>query len=158
VGGAYADDASHDDCCSVEDKHEIEWIWHRIWASSHTERKIRVMTPVIQYVIEHHPEFTAIMKERGVDNIDSPTARAYMIRLVHQFDNIINLLDDPLVLVAQLDFLKGQYQQKDAKETYFEALADAMEHVLPQMSSCFPTAAWNRCLERLSHYIQEETH
>jgi len=79
-----------------------------------------------------------------------------MIRLTHQFDNLINLLDDPLILLAQLDFLKAQYQQKGAKKSLFGALTESLERVLPQVSSCFPTAAWNRCLERLSHQISDD--
>jgi len=158
VGGAYGVKQRDDDCCSVEDKHEIQWIWQRVWQSSHTERKIRIMSAVVADIFEHHPEFKDAMKERGVEDVKSPAARAYMIRLTHQFDNIINLLDDPMVLLAQLDFLKGQYQQKGVKKTYFEAIAESFERVLPQVSSCFPTAAWNRCLERLSHAISEDVH
>jgi len=156
VGGAYAVTQTHDDCCSVEDKQEIQWIWHRIWESSHTERKVRILGAVLDDVLEHHPEFADVMKARGVDDKKGPAARAYMIRLTHQFDNLINLLDDPLILMAQLDFLKAQYQQKGAKKTFFDALTESLERVLPQVSSCFPTAAWNRCLERLSHQISED--
>jgi len=156
VGGASAVAQTHDDCCSVEDKQEIQWIWHRIWESSHTDRKVRILGAVLDDVLEHHPEFAEVMKARGVDDKKGPAARAYMIRLTHQFDNLINLLDDPLILLAQLDFLKAQYQQKGAKKSLFGALTESLERVLPQVSSCFPTAAWNRCLERLSHQISDD--
>jgi hypothetical protein len=113
------------------------------------------MTAVVKDILEHHPEYKDVLAERGVTDVKSPTARAYMVRIVHQFDNLINLLDDPLVLVAQLDFLKEQYTMKKGDKSYFEALSDAMERVLPETASCFPTAAWNRCFARLAHSIED---
>jgi len=39
---ALAGTAIADDCCSAEDRREIEFIWHKIWASSFTERKVTI--------------------------------------------------------------------------------------------------------------------
>jgi len=117
------------------------------------------MSAVVHHIFEHHPEYVDDMKAKGITDDKSPTSRAYMIRLVHQFDNLINLLDDPLVLIAQLDHLKEQYKAKDgSKKSYFGALVEALEEVLPKVASCFPTAAWNRCLERLAHILEEDVH
>jgi len=157
VGGAYgATSGRTDDCCSHEDKKEIEWIWHRVWESANSERKVRVMSAVVHDIIEHHPEYKDEMAKKGVTDDKSPTARAYMIRLVHQFDNVINLLEEPQILQAQLEFMQEAYGAKPGiTKTYFDAIVEAMERVLPQVASCFPTAAWNRCLERLAHSLTE---
>jgi len=158
VAGAYAATSGRtDDCCSHEDKKEIEWIWHRVWQSANSERKVRVMSAVVHDIIEHHPEYKDQMAAKGVTDDKSPTARAYMIRLVHQFDNVINLLEEPLILQAQLEFMKEAYGAKPGvKKTYFDAIVESLERVLPQVASCFPTAAWNRCLERLAHALTED--
>jgi len=45
VGAVYGDDT--DDCCSVEDKKEVAFMWHKVWHSSYTDRKVRIMKAVV---------------------------------------------------------------------------------------------------------------
>jgi hypothetical protein len=158
AGAAYADDddESDDDCCSVEDKKELAFMWHSAWHSSHTDRKVTIMKEVWHDVLTKHPEAKDFLKAADVDveQEDSPKFRAFLIRLVQRFDNIINLLEEPQVLEEQIHYMAEQYGTKvGLKKSYFEAVADAFEHVLPKVSSCFNLGAWHRCLHRLAQVV-----
>jgi hypothetical protein len=155
VGGAFAD-VEHDDsdCCSLEDKKEVAHMWHQVWHSSHTDRKVKIMTAVFDELAEKHPQARELLKQLHIESEDSPEFRAYLIRITQGFDTIINLLEEPLVLEEQVHFLADKFGAKvGIKKSYFEAVADAFEHVLPQVSSCFNIGAWNRCLRRLAHAV-----
>jgi hypothetical protein len=157
AGAVYADESeTDDDCCSVEDKKELAFMWHRAWHSSHTDRKVTIMKEVWHDVLTKHPEAKEYLKAANVDveHEDSPKFRAFLIRLVQRFDNIINLLEEPLVLDEQIEYMSIQYGAKvGLKKSYFAAVADAFEHVLPKVSSCFNLGAWHRCLHRLGQAV-----
>lgn len=151
VGGAYAEE---DDCCSLEDKKEVAYMWHQIWHSSHTDRKVKIMSAVFHDLAEKHPGARELLKKLNIESEDSPEFRAYVIRVTQGFDTLINLLEEPLVLEEQIDYLADKYGAKvGLKKSYFEAVADAFENVLPQVSSCFNVGAWNRCLRRLANAV-----
>jgi hypothetical protein len=153
VAGVYASD-DDSDCCSVEDKKEVAHMWHAIWHSSHTDRKVTIMTAVFHELAEKHPGAREMLKKLNIESEDSPEFRAYVIRVTQGFDILINLLEEPLVLEEQIHYLADKYGAKvGLKKSYFEAVADAFEHVLPQVSSCFNVGAWNRCLRRLAHAV-----
>ena len=46
------DDDHHDDehhgCCSHEDRHEIEYLWHNLWEASFTERKVMITNAIFE--------------------------------------------------------------------------------------------------------------
>jgi len=44
AGAAFADD----DCCSTEDKKEIAFSWSKIWHTSYTDRKVKIMGAVFE--------------------------------------------------------------------------------------------------------------
>jgi len=153
LGLAYASDED-DDCCSLEDKKEVAHMWHQVWHSSHTDRKVAIMTAVFHELAEKHPNARGFLKQLHIESEDSPEFRAYLIRVTQGFDIIINLLEEPLVLEEQIHYLADKYGAKvGLKKSYFEAVADAFEHVLPQVSTCFNIGAWNRCLRRLAHAV-----
>jgi hypothetical protein len=152
VAGAYASD--DDDCCSVEDKKEVAHMWHQIWHSSHTDRKVKIMSAVFHELAEKHPEARELLKKLHIENEDGPEMRAYLIRITQGFDTLINLLEEPLVLEEQIDYLADKFGARvGLHKSYFEAVADAFENVLPHVSSCFNVGAWNRCLRRLAHAV-----
>jgi len=152
AGAVYAEDT--DDCCSVEDKKEVAFMWHKIWHSSYTDRKVQIMKAVVDDLLEKHPGAKPFLEKLHIEDESSPAFRAYVIKVAHGFDNIINLLDEPAVLHEQLEFLADKFGAKvNLKQSYFEAIADSFEHVLPQVSSCFNVQAWNRCLRRLAHAV-----
>jgi hypothetical protein len=153
VGGAYASD-EEDDCCSVEDKKEVAHMWHQIWHSSHTDRKVKIMTAVYDELAEKHPAAKEMLKQLHIEDEHSPEMRAYLIKVTQGFDILINLLEEPLVLEEQIHYLADKFGAKvGLHKSYFEAVADAFEHVLPQVSTCFNVGAWNRCLRRLAHAV-----
>jgi hypothetical protein len=154
VGATFADHHTEEDCCSTEDKQEIEWSWNRVWKSTYTERKVKIMRAVIDDVFDKNPDAKALVASKGLTDENSPLFRAYLIRMAHQFDLVINLLDDPAVLEEHLGYLADRFGTKvNLKKHYFAAIADAMERVLPEVSSCFNIGAWNRCMRRLSNVL-----
>jgi len=155
AGSAYASDDT--DCCSTEDKKEVAFMWHSVWKSGYTDRKVKIMREVWHDLVSKHPEALDLMKKAGVASEDTPEFRAYMVRVVHGLDNIINLLDEPLVLEEQAHFMADKYGAKvGLKKTYFEAVIDSLQSVLPKLSSCFNIGAWNRCLNRLAITVSEK--
>jgi len=112
------------------------------------------LTAVFHELAEKHPNARGFLKQLHIESEDSPEFRAYLIRVTQGFDIIINLLEEPLVLEEQIHYLADKYGAKvGLKKSYFEAVADAFEHVLPQVSTCFNIGAWNRCLRRLAHAV-----
>jgi len=153
VAGAYASE-DEADCCSLEDKKEVAHMWHAIWHSSHTDRKVKIMTAVFNDLADKHQGARDFLKKLNIESEDTPEFRAYVIRVTQGFDTLINLLEEPLVLEEQIHYLAEKYGAKvGLKKSYFEAVADAFESVLPHVSSCFNVGAWNRCLRRLSHAV-----
>jgi len=138
----------------VEDKKEVANMWHNIWHSSHTDRKVKIMTAVFHELADKHPAARQMLKKLHIESEDSPEMRAYLIRVTQGFDTLINLLEAPLVLEEQVAYLAELYGAKvGLKKSYFEAVADAFENVLPSVSSCFNVGAWNRCLRRLANAV-----
>jgi hypothetical protein len=152
AGAVYAEDA--DDCCSVEDKKEVAFMWHKIWHTSYTDRKVRIMKAVVDHLLETHPPAKQFLTNLHIEDETSPAFRAYVVRVAQGFDTVINLLDSPAVLHEQLDFLAEKFGTKvNLKQSYFEVIAESFEHVLPQVASCFNVQAWSRCLRRLAHAV-----
>jgi hemoglobin-like flavoprotein len=151
---ALAGTAFGDDCCSAEDRREIEFIWHKIWASSFTDRKITIVKAVYAEFFNQFPEARALFKRVNIDNPDSPEYRAFLVRFATGIDTVINELDDTAVVAKQLEHLAAQHAAIDGiKKSYFPGLADAIEKVLPQVSSCFNVEAWHRCFRRIVNKI-----
>jgi len=132
-------------------------MWHQVWHTSYTGRKVKMMTAVWDDLISKHPEAKEILTKHNIASAESPEFRAYVIGFAHGIDNIINLLDDPLVLEEQIHFMAEKYGARvGIKKSYFEAITDSMESVLPKVSSCFNIGAWSRCFNRLSAAISEK--
>jgi len=145
------------DCCSTEDKKEVAFMWHSVWKSSYTDRKVKIMREIWHDIVTKHPAAVELMKKQGITSEDTPEFRAYMVRVVHGLDNIINLLDEPLVLEEQAHYMADRYGAKvGLKKTYFEAVVDSFLTVLPKLSSCMNVGAWNRCLSRLAVVVSEK--
>jgi hypothetical protein len=151
AGAAFAEE---EDCCSTEDRDEIVASWNKVWASSHTSRKVKIMSAVIHEVFSANPDAKALVAAKGLTDETSPAFKAYLVRVAHQFDLVINMLEDPAILDEQIHFLADKFGAKvNLKKHYFTAVADAMEHVLPHISTCFNVGAWNRCMRRLGTAI-----
>jgi len=153
AGAALADE----DCCSTEDKKEIEWSWHKIWHTSYTDRKVKIMNAVFEELFDKNPDAKALHEAKGLGDHNSPAYHAYIIRVAHQFDVVINLLHRPDILEQYVSDLATKFSTKvNAKKHYFSALADALEHVLPKVSTCFNVQAWGRCFHRLSNVLSSK--
>jgi hemoglobin-like flavoprotein len=149
AGAAFADD-----CCSAEDRREIQFLWKKVWASSFTDRKVAIAGAVFENLFTRYPESKALFKRVGIDDPNSGAFRAHLVRVANGLDTIINLLDDPDVLAQQLEHLSAQHIARDGvKKAYFGAMATAFETVLPQVSSCFNIEAWQRCFTKVANII-----
>jgi len=154
AGSSYA---FEEDCCSAEDRKEVAFMWHAAWHSSYTARRVTIMRAVWEDLVHNHPEAREMMKKKGIESEDTPEFRAYMIKVVHGLDNLINLLDEPLILEEQLHYMADKYGAKvGLKKSYFEAIIDSFESVLPKVSSCFNYGAWHRCFNRLGKSVSEK--
>jgi hypothetical protein len=143
---AFADD----DCCSAEDRREIQFIWKRVWASSFTARKVAIAGAVFDDLFLHNPDARGLFKRVHVDDPESGEFRSHLVRVANGLDNLINLLDSQSVLQEQLKHLAGQHEARaGVTKSHFTAIAASFSRVLPQVSSCFNVEAWNRCFNRL---------
>jgi hemoglobin-like flavoprotein len=151
---ALAGSAFAEECCSAEDRREIQYLWKKVWASSFTDRKVAIAGAVFDTLFARFPESKALFKRVGVDDTNSGAFRSHLVRVANGLDTIINLLDDTDVLAQQLQHLSAQHIARDGvKKTYFDAMADAFESVLPQVSSCFNVEAWHRCFRKVAGVI-----
>jgi len=154
---ALAGTAFGDECCSAEDRREIEFIWHKIWASSFTDRKVTITRAIFDELFNRYPEAKDLFKRVKGDQPDSPEYRAHLIRVATGIDTVINELDDTAVVAQQLEYLSNQHVAiSGIKKVYFDAFVDAVERVLPQVSSCFNVEAWHRCFRRVTSIISSK--
>jgi hemoglobin-like flavoprotein len=145
---------SADDCCSAEDRKELQYIWKKVWSSSFTDRKVAIAGAVFEEVFNRFPESKALFKRVHVDDPKSGEWRSHLVRVANGLDTIINLMSDPDVLAQQLDHLSNQHVARaGVKAVYFKAIGDAFEHVLSQVSTCFNVEAWDRCFTRVANII-----
>jgi hemoglobin-like flavoprotein len=142
------------DCCSAEDRREIQFIWKRVWSSAFTARKVAIAGAVFEDIFLHNPDSKALFTRVNVDNPESGEFRSHLVRVANGLDNLINLLDNQQVLSEQLKHLAAQHEaRKGVTKAHFTAIAGAFGRVLPQVSSCFNIEAWNRCFNRLTERI-----
>lgn len=147
-----------DDCCAAEDRREIAYIWKKVWSSSFTDRKVTIADAVYDEVFRRFPEAKELYKEiPNAGDVSSPEWRAYLVRVASGFDTIINLLEDPDVLMQHLSNLNAMYKARTGmKKAYVEAIGDGFEKVLPQVATCFNVEAWHRCFTRLARQISKD--
>jgi hemoglobin-like flavoprotein len=151
---ALAGSAFADDCCSAEDRKEIQFIWTKVWASSFTDRKVAIAGAAFNELFTVYPEAKGLFKRFKVDDPDSGEFRSHLVRVASGIDNIINLLDDPDVLAQQLQHLTNFHHGiTGIRADHFGGLARAFEKILPQVSSCFNIEAWNRCFNKVTNIV-----
>ena len=158
LGAALCEDVTEtDDCCSVEDKKELAFMWHQVWHSSYTERRVTIMRAVVQDILNKHPGAIELLKKKGIEDLNSPQFAAYAVKVSHAFDTVINMVEEPLVLEQMVELMAAEFGTRvGLKKSYFEVYADSMESVLNKASTCFNVGAWHRCLRRLAHAISEK--
>jgi len=146
-----------DDCCSAEDRREVATIWHQVWSTSYTSRKVKIMRAVWDDLVHSHPEIRDFMVKAGITSEDTPEFRAHVIRIAHGLDNLINLLDNPMILEEQIHHMATRYGAKvGLKKTYFDAISESFQNVIPKIASCFNKGAWGRCLNRLASAVSSQ--
>jgi hemoglobin-like flavoprotein len=143
-----------DDCCSAEDRKELQFLWKKVWESSFTDRKVAIAGAVFEEVFNRYPEAKALFKRVHVDDQKSGEWRSHLVRVANGLDIIINLLTDPDVLAQQLDHLSNQHVARaGVKADYFSAMGAAFAKVLPQVSTCFNIEAFTRCYNKATSVI-----
>jgi hemoglobin-like flavoprotein len=146
-----------EDCCSAEDRKEIQFLWKKVWSTSFTDRKVAIAGAVFDDIFERFPETKDLFKRVKIDDRTSGEWRSHLVRVANGLDTIINLFSDPDVLYQQLSHLSDQHvARQGVKKAHFTAMADAFGRVLPQISSCFNIEAWNRCFSRMAGIISEK--
>lgn len=158
VGAVICEDVTdHEDCCSLEDKKELAFMWHQVWHSSYSERRVKIMRAVVQDILNKHPGAIELLKKKGIEDLDSPAFHAYAIKVSHGFDMVINMIEEPLVLEQMIELMADDFGHKAGlKKSYFETYADSFEAVLSKAASCFNRGAWHRCLQKLAHNLSEK--
>ncbi|KAK2153954.1 hypothetical protein LSH36_281g10083 [Paralvinella palmiformis] len=141
-------------CCSTEDRQEMQALWHEIWSAQFTGRRVQVAVSVFEDLFEREPDAKNLFKRVNVDDLQSPEFKAHCIRVVNGLDTAISLLDDPFVMLHQLEHLGKQHQTREGvKKEHFALMARSYLKVMPQVSSCFNADAWSRCFDGIAHKI-----
>lgn len=72
-------------------------------------------------LFEREPDAKNLFKRVNVDDLHSPEFKAHCIRVVNGLDTVISLLDDPFVMLHQLEHLGKQHQVRDGvKKEHFD--------------------------------------
>nr|UCK81457.1 haemoglobin B2 chain [Arenicola marina]CAI56309.1 haemoglobin B2 chain [Arenicola marina] len=143
-----------DDCCTTEDRKEVQTLWSEIWSAQFTGRRVQVAQAVFEDLFRRDPESKNLFKRVNVDDMNSPEFHAHCIRVVNGLDTVIGLLDDPDTLKSQLEHLAQQHKERDGiHKTHFDEMSHAFGAVMPQVSSCFNPDAWNRCFGSIATKI-----
>lgn len=128
-------------------------MWQSVWASTNTDRKVTIVKALFDDLFAQHPEAEALFSAVKVGDVDSGTYRAYCVRVATAIDGIINLLDEPAVLDKQLNYVAGIHTMPGMKKEYIVDFAGSFERVFGQVSSCFDSDAWGRCVRKLTNVI-----
>jgi hemoglobin-like flavoprotein len=143
-----------DDCCSAEDRKELQFIWKKLWSSSFTDRKVAIAGAVFEDIFNRYPEAKNLFKRVHVDDPKSGEWKAHLVRVANGLDTIINLMSDPDVLAQQLEHLSNQHVARaGVKAAYFKAMGTSFENVLSQVATCFNVEAFDRCFTRVANII-----
>lgn len=137
-----------DDCCSAEDRKEIQSLWKNVWATANTDRKVTIVQALFDDLFSRHPEAKALFSGVKAGESDSGVYRAYCVRVATALDVAVNMLDEPDVLTKQVEYLASIHNMPGIKKEYMLTFAGSFERVFAKVSSCFDAAAWNRCFQK----------
>lgn len=145
------------DCCSTEDRREVQVVWKEVWGAHYTDRRVTIAQAVFADLFEHDPDAKSLFKDVNVDDVNSPEFKAHCIRVINGLDVGINLLDDPATLNEQLAHLANQHKAREGvKAKHFKAIGESFTRVLADAASCFNPSAWKRCFNRIADGIASE--
>lgn len=146
--------AAEFECCSTEDRREVQQLWADVWSAEYTGRRIQVARAVFEDLLEREPDARNLFKGVNVDDMDSPEFQAHCIRVVNGLDTVIGLFDDTATLILHLDHLGGQHAAREGvKGEHFDVIGRSFLKVMPQVSGCFNRDAWSRCFEGIARRI-----
>nr|4U8U_A Chain A, Globin a chain [Glossoscolex paulistus]4U8U_E Chain E, Globin a chain [Glossoscolex paulistus]4U8U_I Chain I, Globin a chain [Glossoscolex paulistus]4U8U_P Chain P, Globin a chain [Glossoscolex paulistus]4U8U_T Chain T, Globin a chain [Glossoscolex paulistus]4U8U_X Chain X, Globin a chain [Glossoscolex paulistus]4U8U_e Chain e, Globin a chain [Glossoscolex paulistus]4U8U_i Chain i, Globin a chain [Glossoscolex paulistus]4U8U_m Chain m, Globin a chain [Glossoscolex paulistus] len=146
-----------DDCCSAEDRREIQHIWDTVWSSSFTDRKVAIAGAVFKDLFHHYPSAKGLFERVKVAEPDSGEYHSHLVRVANGLDLLINLFQDTQVLDKQLAHLAEQHiLRKGVTQQFFKGIGESFARVFPQVSSCFNLEAWNRCFHTLADRISRD--
>jgi Globin len=76
-------------------------------------------------IFKRYPEAKLLFKRVNIDDENSGEWRSHLVRVASGLDTIINLLEDPDVLVQQLQHLNAQHiARTGVKKAYFDVSFD----------------------------------
>jgi len=148
--------ATASDCCSSEDRREVQRQWEHVWSAQFTGRRVAIGQAVFDDLFEHNEGTRELFERVNGADTSSPEFHAHALRVINGLDTVINLLDDPATLDEQLHHLSVQHQAREGiVSNHFEAINESFLRVLPHVIPCFNPDAWNRCFHRISGGITE---
>jgi len=67
----------------------------------------------VRRVFERYPDAKALFSRVNVEHPDSPEFKAHLIRITNALDIIVNLMDDPSVLMKEVEHLANQHVARE---------------------------------------------
>lgn len=153
---ALAGTAFGDDCCSAEDRREIQVLWNKIWAKSFTDRKVTIAKALFDDLTKRFPEIEVLQHKHlhiESSSLDNPEYRAFLVRFTKKIDTAVNLLDEPAILAYAVEDIGARLGAIGLKKEHIEGVADSFEKVLQKVSGCINIQAWSRCFHKLASAI-----
>nr|P02220.1 RecName: Full=Extracellular globin-2C; AltName: Full=Erythrocruorin; AltName: Full=Extracellular globin IIC [Tylorrhynchus heterochaetus] len=143
-----------DTCCSIEDRREVQALWRSIWSAEDTGRRTLIGRLLFEELFEIDGATKGLFKRVNVDDTHSPEEFAHVLRVVNGLDTLIGVLGDSDTLNSLIDHLAEQHKARAGfKTVYFKEFGKALNHVLPEVASCFNPEAWNHCFDGLVDVI-----
>jgi hemoglobin-like flavoprotein len=95
------------------------------------------------------PEARALFQRVDGNNTNSPNFIAHGLRIIAAADIIIDNLDQPETLNAELAHLKKQHAPRKIPIKYFQYLGNTLQNVVPALlgERCFTSQAWLDCFQ-----------
>jgi hemoglobin-like flavoprotein len=139
--------------CDTLTRLKVKGQWRRAYSSG-SDRE-HFAQALWRAVFAQAPESRSLFDKVGGDDTNSGKFKAHAERVLAGLDIIIQLLDQPQALEAELSHLHSQHEGRHIPDKYFDVFRTALGHVLPaQLGRCWDKQAWKVCFDMIAHGIQ----
>jgi len=151
-----------DHCCSHEDRDIIQRQWKVLWRDTSSSKiKVGFGRILLTKLAEAKPDLKELLSKVNIEHPDSPEFSAYSIRVLTTIDLIINLLQDPEALEAELDHLAdrtGGGSFAGLKPEHLQTFAELLNRGLRRVLDDYNSMSWKSCFRGIFTKIGSKLH
>lgn len=149
-----------DHCCSHEDRDIVQRQWKVLWKDTSSSKiKIGFGRIILTKLVEAKPDLKELFKTANVEHPESPEFSAFAIKILADLDLLINLLQDPEALEAQLDVVAERFGTRvGLKPEHLQTFAELLNKGLRRVLDDYNSMSWKACFRGIFTKIGSKLH